>query len=398
MNKLAAYLVILGSGLLCFQLQARDRQNYIRTHEHTTIAEMERTGVPASIKMAQAILESADGTSYLAINGNNHFGIKCGSKWKGKTIYRKDDDRDKNGNLIASCFRKYDSAKTSFKAHSDFLRDNRRYAFLFDYKKTDYRRWARGLKQAGYATSKTYADKLIRIIEEHNLYHLDRKTTRHPILATTQTPKPSTLPSTSNNSSSQNAGKAGKVFVFNGIKTVKAKNKEDYSKIAKQQAIPLGRLLKYNDIKKNTPLTKGDFVFLQPKRGTFKGKRNKHKVNGNETMHAISQRYGIKLSSLYKKNMLQQGQQPANGQYIALKKKLKKAPKLRSKTVKTKASTLKKKPEVGRKTAKQYFHIVESGDTLWAIAKKYDTSVERLKVLNKLNSNLLRKGQRLKIK
>ncbi len=395
MKKLAAnQLLWICCLLIAVQTDARDRESYIRQFQDIAIDEMIRAGVPASIKMAQAILESADGTSYLATNGNNHFGIKCGSRWQGATVYRKDDDRDKNGNLIASCFRKYGSADESFKAHSDFLNNNSRYAFLFQYKKTDYRRWARGLKQAGYATSTTYPEKLIRIIEENNLYRLDNMNPVSPPLATTTPTKPTTPTSSPN-------AETGKIFIFNGIKTVKAGKRDSYKTIARKNNIPVSRLLKYNDLNRLKKLRPEDMVFLQPKRAGFRGNKKTHKVNGNEDMYSISQRYGIKLSSLLKKNKLTARQQPASGAVIQLKKKAKTTPQLASKKRATKPpKTSTKKPSIGKQgnSATGKFHTVQSGETLWGIATKYEISVDQLKQLNQLTDNVIRRGQKLRIK
>lgn len=147
-------------------------QAYINTYEEIAIEEMKRTGIPASIKLAQAINESGFGKSYLARSGNNHFGIKCGKDWTGATISKK-DDRYVKGRLKKSCFRKYENATESFKAHSDFLVNRSRYASLFKLSPTDYKGWAKGLQKAGYATSKTYARKLIDLIERYDLHQYD---------------------------------------------------------------------------------------------------------------------------------------------------------------------------------------------------------------------------------
>lgn len=391
MKKLAANLLWICCLLIVVQTDARDREGYITQFQNIAIDEMIRANVPASIKMAQAILESADGTSYLATNGNNHFGIKCGSRWKGATVYRKDDDRDKNGNLIASCFRKYGSADESFKAHSEFLKDNSRYAFLFQYKKTDYRRWARGLKQAGYATSPTYPEKLIRIIEENNLSRLDNMKPVSPPLAT----KP-TNPTTT----SSPGAETGKIFIFNGIKTVKAGKKDSYRSLSKKHNIPVGRLLKYNDLTRMKKIRSGDMIFLQPKRSSFRGNKKTHKVNGTEDMYSISQRYGIKLSSLLKKNKLTASQQPASGELIQLKRKAKSTPQLATKKRAKPKSSVSKKPSIGKqgKSTTGKFHTVQSGETLWGIANTYKISVDHLKQLNQLSDNVIRKGQKLRIK
>ena len=156
---------------------------YIEQYKTIVINEMTRTGIPASIKMAQAILESGSGKSTLAKQSNNHFGIKCGKNWKGKEVYRHDDDY-KNGLLIRSCFRAFDDAEDSFIAHSDFLSNphSKRYKFLFDYDGTDYTSWAFGLRKAGYATDPNYPQKLIKIIEKYKLYLLDYESTVTPIV------------------------------------------------------------------------------------------------------------------------------------------------------------------------------------------------------------------------
>ena len=149
---------------------------YIEQFKNIAVKEMHRTGIPASIKLAQAILESAAGKSELAVKANNHFGIKCGGSWKGETFSKKDDDRNKIGVKIKSCFRAYDSPEESFKAHSEFLMNpskKDRYGFLFNYKSDDYKSWAKGLKKAGYATNPSYPKLLIKVINENKLHQYD---------------------------------------------------------------------------------------------------------------------------------------------------------------------------------------------------------------------------------
>jgi len=173
-NLIIILLAIVLPSILSAQTPARN--DYINRFRKIAISEMERTGIPASIKLAQGILESGDGKSTLARKAKNHFGIKCHNTWNGKTHYLEDDDYDDNGKLIKSCFRVYKNADASYIAHSEFLRDPKkkyRYGFLFSLPSTDYKAWARGLKQAGYATSPTYAEKLIRIIEGSELYRFD---------------------------------------------------------------------------------------------------------------------------------------------------------------------------------------------------------------------------------
>lgn len=150
-----------------------DRDAFVASISEISILERHRSGVPASITAAQAILESNWGRAPIAIAGNNYFGIKCKSYWTGPTVLHEDDDYDANGKLTQSCFRAYDSVEDSFRDHSDFLRNSDRYARLFELEVTDYRAWAHGLRACGYATDPAYADKLIAIIERLELYTLD---------------------------------------------------------------------------------------------------------------------------------------------------------------------------------------------------------------------------------
>jgi len=174
MRKITPF-AILGSLLSLFSMDVSANTEapviqYIAQYKTIAISEMHRTGIPASIKLAQGIIESRYGTSTLSAESNNHFGIKCKSDWQGKTYYFKDDDY-RNGNLVASCFRGYDDPVQSYYDHSDFLLDNPRYASLFRLPRTDYRAWAKGLKACGYATAHHYAKTLIQTIEK---YQLDR--------------------------------------------------------------------------------------------------------------------------------------------------------------------------------------------------------------------------------
>ena len=150
---------------------ADKRKEFIRKYKHIAIREMERTGIPASITLAQGILESGCGESELAVNANNHFGIKCHETWNGDTYTMDDDTRDE-------CFRKYKNIEQSWIDHSDFLTSRPRYAGLFSIPTTDYKAWAKGLKAAGYATNPQYANMLIKIIEEEELYKFDRSIKR----------------------------------------------------------------------------------------------------------------------------------------------------------------------------------------------------------------------------
>jgi hypothetical protein len=148
--------------------------SYIRQFAPLAVDEMYYSGIPASIKLAQGILETSGGQSRLATEGYNHFGIKCKSYWTGDTLQLRDDDLDANGNLIESCFRCYDSPRESYRDHSDFLRNGERYRPLFQLDRTDYSAWANGLQQCGYATNPEYARKLVTLIERYHLHVFDR--------------------------------------------------------------------------------------------------------------------------------------------------------------------------------------------------------------------------------
>lgn len=178
MRKQAGYFTLL---FFCFtfSLSANHVDKYISTYKDVAQREMRRSNIPASIILAQGIHESSWGRGELAVNSNNHFGIKCKDYWTGPTYYIEDDDFE-NGELIKSCFRAYDDEEASYIDHTDFLLNSERYQGLFLYDQTDYKNWAFGLKQCGYATDVQYAEKLIRIIETHQLYLFDMIST--PVL------------------------------------------------------------------------------------------------------------------------------------------------------------------------------------------------------------------------
>jgi len=157
------------------------QERYMEQYKYMAISEMNRSGIPASIKLAQGILESQSGRSELAVNANNHFGIKCKSNWSGETYQYKDDDLDENGELIHSCFRMYGSGEQSYIDHTDFILNRSRYKSLFSLPKNDYKAWAMGLKKCGYATDPNYGIRLIETIEKYNLNLLDAPVIEKPV-------------------------------------------------------------------------------------------------------------------------------------------------------------------------------------------------------------------------
>lgn len=161
--------------LVFFNASIEDRSiDYINDYKDIAILEMQRTGIPASIKLAQGILETSSGSSTLALESKNHFGIKCKSYWKGSTYYHKDDDKNDKGQLIKSCFRAYDTPLDSYVDHSNFIVNSVSYSTLLNSRKIDYKFWARGLQYYGYASDPAYANKLISIIERYELYQFDK--------------------------------------------------------------------------------------------------------------------------------------------------------------------------------------------------------------------------------
>jgi len=177
MMKILSLIIFLSSFIISFDNNSSEleiKYSYIQQYKDIAIAEMYRTGIPASIILAQGLLESQAGESDLAINANNHFGIKCKKYWQGSTYFHKDDDYNKRGKLIKSCFRQYDSVLESYIDHSNFLKETSHYSQLFNYAKTDFASWAWGLKNAGYATDEKYPIKLIKLIQNLELYKFDQ--------------------------------------------------------------------------------------------------------------------------------------------------------------------------------------------------------------------------------
>ena len=279
--------------LISFQSYSQSNiQIYIQQYQDVAVNHMHEYGIPASIKLAQGILESSYGTSKLAKESNNHFGIKCHKDWAGSVVYHDDDEKDE-------CFRKYDFVEDSYLDHSLFLVNKERYSSLFELKKNDYRNWARGLKKAGYATNPDYANKLIQLIETYNLSYYDNKETDFVI-------KEESL---------------YKIKQYNYVQYVTAKAEDTYDEIAEYLGVWPWELIKYNDASDDRVLLEGERVYIQPKRKKCQVKN--HEVIEGETMYSISQLYAIKIDDLYKKNKMKNGTQPEIGQVIYLKKRKK---------------------------------------------------------------------------
>ncbi len=332
---------------------------YIEQFAGLAVAEMYRSGVPASITLAQGLLESRYGLSELAVKGNNHFGIKC-HNWNGGKMYH-DDDRS------GECFRMYESPEESFRDHSDFLRYRDRYKFLFDLEPTDYRGWAHGLKKAGYATDPAYPKKLIKLIEDYELHKYDSKPSSWTyaeeadpekvasVGAKSDEPKlsrreqrearkaerarrkaakarPSDRPESPNSIEQAKplSGKQRETFHFalsrqmyslNGVPFVLSSEGETYSSIADSYNLFHKEILKFNDLAQEQTLYPGTIVYLQAKKKQAAAGLEKHVVEGfNETLREISQRYAVKLEKLCEMNGMSADRILNDGEVIILRK------------------------------------------------------------------------------
>lgn len=285
------------------QVSSNTREDYISKYKDLAVKEMARTGIPASITIAQGILESGSGKSRLAVKANNHFGIKC-HDWNGKKIRHDDDAR-------RECFRKYKSVDESYRDHSDFLTTKPRYASLFLLEPTDYKRWAKGLKKAGYATSPKYAESLIRIIEENQLYLLDQgvEIPDHDIYYADNT---KTKVTDINKSQRQ-------VFENNRVKYITVKEGDSFISLTAELDLLPWELTKYNETSENRSLSEGQVLYIQPKRANAEAGKRIHKVKSGETMYSISQKYGVRLDKLYDRNQMAKGTQPQTGTELLLR-------------------------------------------------------------------------------
>jgi len=284
--------------------QKMSRQDYIEKYKDIAIREMEKTGIPASITLAQGCLESGNGNSELAQKAKNHFGIKCHSSWKGEGFYMDDDAKDE-------CFRVYKDPEESYKDHSEFLVNGSRYDFLFELKPTDYKGWAHGLKKAGYATNPKYPDLLIKIIEDEELFLYDDKKGKSK-----PKKKSDTEPNEAIVQNGRNSNSIGNLVVTNPyyqsseikvhenlIKYYIPKQEESLQDIANKFEMRVWQLLKYNELSKETKTAKANqIVYLQPKR--IRSKTKFHIVKNGESVYEISQQYGLKTKWLYKRNNL----------------------------------------------------------------------------------------------
>ena len=395
LRRLLIVLTLLSS--LTLQAQNEDVIAYINTWKELAMSEMQRTGVPASITLAQGIHESMAGKSPLSQKSNNHFGIKCKSGWQGEKVYHDDDAR-------GECFRSYPSAEQSYLDHSDFLRNSARYGFLFQLDPTDYKEWALGLKKAGYATNIRYPQILIKLIEDYNLHQYtliakgdiprenevilvsNRKTLLIREMETTIATKEPPVQEAVVEAAPAVNYPSGE-FTINNTKVIYAKAGSSLLVLANQYNISLGRLLDFNDLKQEDVLVRNQLLFLQRKRKS--GEKDIHRVLANETLYDIAQSEGIRLESLLEYNFLQEYMQPAPGENLYLRGTAPGRPKLQSDIAGGGTDMA--------NNAITSTHVVQDKETLFSIARKYNTTVAKLREWNKLAAGDLRIGQELVI-
>ncbi len=293
---------------ITFSQRIYTRGEYIEMYRELAVLEMQRTGVPASITLAQGCLESSNGNSELSRKSNNHFGIKCKTTWTGKRVFHDDDERNE-------CFRKYNSVEESFMDHSNFLSANPRYADLFKLTITDYKGWAHGLKRAGYATNPRYAEELIRIVEENELYHYDLVTDP------TQLGRFNNYGVAGSNHHLINPYQTRKVVLRNELQTIVVRAGDTMESLAAEFNLKPWQMYHYNDYPHGRQPVENEILYLEAKaRRAAKGVET-HTLDSGETMHYVSQVYGIRLKPLLKRNRMSKNENPPVGSVIYLRDK-----------------------------------------------------------------------------
>lgn len=306
------YISILSLFLICFfvpdsvfgQNRLRVYEDYIDKYSGIAVKHMNDYKIPASIKLAQGILESGAGMSDLARRSNNHFGIKCHRGWRGESVYAADDTPN-------DCFRKYRRVEDSYDDHSEFLTTGSRYRELFNLSITDYKGWARGLQKTGYATDRAYANKLIKLIEDYELYRFDNKNYRRGVSRKQrQLAKKQEI---------AQANWSHQPYKTHGLVYVVAVNGDTFAGIANEFGFKEKDLLKFNEVPEGFPLSEGDIVYFQKKKPRADMPYFEHVVQIGESMYSISQKYGIQLRNLYRLNKKSYEYVPEEGDVLKLR-------------------------------------------------------------------------------
>lgn len=383
-------------------------EDYINAYKEMAISEMQRTGVPAAIKLAQGIHETMAGTSDLVLKSNNHFGIKCKDTWRGESVYHDDDAR-------GECFRKYGTPEDSYRDHSNFLKGSARYASLFNLDPTDYKHWAYGLKKAGYATNPRYPQIIIRLIEEYHLQDYTMIALGKPRLNEEEIAKtavdvsqneivpvvtisekeeavPTVIEETTKGITRPDYPRGE--FKINETRVIYAEKGTSFLAIANQYEIPLARIFEFNDMGEAEMVDDNQLIYLQRKRKT--GNNEFHIVEPGETLRDIAQTEAIRLETLLEYNLLKSDSKPAVGERLNLNKKAASMPALALRETYALYS-----PPVSQNrangAAKEIQFRVKPKETIYSISKKYQVKIEDIVKWNGLSSYDLKTGQPLKI-
>jgi hypothetical protein len=291
--------IFSGSQLIFAQKRLKVYEEYIESFKGIARQHQEKYKIPASITLAQGLLESGAGKSELAIKSNNHFGIKCHNDWKGESVRAKDDGPN-------DCFRKYKRVEDSYEDHSLFLTQKPRYRQLFDLQTTDYKGWASGLQTAGYATDRAYANKLIKLIEDYQLYEFD------------------TSPNKSKKHQKEHGVASAPIYRHtpyrtHGLVYIIAQRGDTFEAIANEFGFQAKELCKYNEVPEDFPLSEGDLVYFEKKKKKADMPYYEHVVKVGESMYSISQLYGIRVKNLYKMNKRDMEYVPTEGDVLRLR-------------------------------------------------------------------------------
>lgn len=330
-SRILLFLLLVGvaDGVAQSRKTRQTREEYIERYKALAIDQMERYGIPASITMAQGILESDAGNSLLSRSSNNHFGIKCKRNWGGRKVYHDDDAK-------GECFRAYETVEDSYNDHAEFLDKQPRYDSLFAYDATDYRAWARGLKAAGYATAPDYAQRLIKIIEESQLYLLDRpngdalyaqrrREQQHPdewfsSQSSVSEAVVGNQIDPDNYRVTINAHQGYNIYMTNGVHYILARNEDTFEHIGKVFRISARNLRKFNDLKdpQAQPMP-GEVVYIARKKSRWEGEERTHICREGETSYAVGQRLAIRQRAIEKMNRLERNAHLEAGKTIKIK-------------------------------------------------------------------------------
>ncbi len=319
--------------------QKEKGEAYIAKYKELAMAEMQRSGVPAAITLAQGILESQYGESDLCVQSNNHFGIKCKTEWTGEKVYHDDDAKHE-------CFRSYPDAESSFRDHSNFLKNRPYYTSLFLLDATDVEGWAYGLKKAGYATEKDYPQKLLKVINDYNLNEysllaLQKQTDKTNIVLSEKTKETFAVKEnkpvtkivqveekeeveilTKQSSPTINKEKRSSIypdgiFTINHSKVILAKEGNSLLALANEYNISLSNLLAFNEMDEINILPTDTLIFIEKK--LKKGASDFHVTEADETLHSICQKEGVRMDAVLLYNKIQSNMQPIKGEKIYLR-------------------------------------------------------------------------------